>query len=521
METKNLTPEEFVKVKKEDFFNLLFSDKLEDVSFVLDISQGKKGYTALSKHNSNRVAYPIEGMIQKLKTIYNEINPNHFITFEKGDFARITDSIPNIDFITSDLEKQPGIFKSNGFAYYNHWNKSKVMLMVDEFNKDRSLINYEDLDWSSYKNINFLIDHLLNVEENEAIDMNKKPVDIKKHFINWIASCLQKNEKTGMYYLFISPTQGTGKNVFLNIIKTFYGSDFYAEINNDTLLSTHNKLIEGKLFLGYNESEINAKDYDKVNSKLKTLVTEQEIIIRAMYKDQDVQKSLSNMIMNSNLLVPTKIEADDRRGNVIRTSSKPLKQIVREKFNIDVVDFVKSVEDETFIFLCDLLILNVDRKQAKYNAFMTEAKRLIIKSTNTQSTNVLSLMEKNDQAGLKEYFSECESKELLEDFLNQVNARFLTNDIVNKFLHLNLREESNDKDSKMSKKIYWDKKIGTAVSIPFVNQDGNKTSISVRKLSGFKTKNVQELFNPTREVYEKTNEEWQEDFDAMFNKKGE
>lgn len=517
----NFNAEQFVKEKKEEFFKLVSENKLKDLTLVLDISQGKKGYTALSKHDLSKVQYPVEGIIQKLKGIYSEINNGNFLNIEKGDFARLTDIIPNVEFITNDLTKEPGMISRNGFNAYNHWNKSKTMLLVEENNKGLDKLNYEDINWDNYSNINFLINHLLNVEENEATDGENKKVDVKKHFINWLASCLQKNEKTGMYYLFISPTQGTGKNVFLNIIKKYYGSDFYAEINNDTLLSTHNKLIEGKLFLGYNESEINSRDYDKVNSKLKTLVTEDEIIIRAMYKDQDVQKSLCNMIMNSNNLVPLKIESNDRRATVIRTSQKSLKQVVKDNFKIDVNDFVKLVEKESFFFLCDLLRLKVNRNKAKYNALMTDAKKLIIKATNTQSTNVLSLMEKNDREGLKEYFSECEAKDLLEDFLNQVNARFLTNEIVNKFLHLNLREEDNKKENSVSKKIYWDKKIGTAVIVPFTNMDGKKTSISVRKLSGFKTNNVQEFFNPTKEFYEtnKTDEELLNEFDEMMGGK--
>lgn len=513
---KEFDADNFAKEKKNEFFKMIFEDKLQDLTFVLDLSQGKKGYTALSKHNQGKIVYPLEGVMQKLKAIYKEVNPENYMTFDKGDFAIIADSIPNVDYITTDLTRKPGLFKSNGFAHYNHWNRSEMMLLVESFNEGRPEVEYENLDWSSYSNINFLINHLLNIEENEAVDNSKKIIDLKKHFINWLACCLQKNEKTGMYYLFISPTQGTGKNVFLNIIKSYYGSDYYAEINNDTLLSTHNKLIEGKLFLGYNESEINARDYDKVNSKLKTLITEDEIIIRAMYKDQDVQKSLCNMIMNSNLLVPTKIEADDRRANVVRTSGKALKQAVKERFNIDVTEFVKSVEEESFIFLCDLLNLKTDRKKAKFNAVMTDAKKLIIKSTNTQASNVISLMEKNDEAGLREYFSECERDDLIEEFLKQVNSRFLTNDIVNKFLHANLRDEGKESEGKTSKKIYWDKKIGTAVNVPYTNIDGKKTSVSVRKLSGFRTQNIQGYFNDTKEFYEEDDESLKNEFDELF-----
>lgn len=520
MEKKIFNAEEFVKAKKETFFESIFSNKLEDLTFVVDITQGKKGYTALSKTDQSRYVYPIEGLMQKLKSIYKDMNDDHSISFEKGDFSKIIDGIPNVEGIVTDFSKKPGIYKNNGARYYNHWNKSTMMRDIDTFNEGRATIDYTDLNWDSYKHISFLINHLLNVDENPAIDINKNVVDLKKHFINWLAYCLQNNEKTGMYYLFVSPTQGTGKSMFTNIIKDFYGMDYYAEANKDTFLSTHNKMVDGKLFVCLNEIAIETRDYDMFASKLKVLITESDIIIRAMYKDQVMQKSYSNTIINSNQIVPYKIEDSDRRANVVRAPTDGLKVVVEREMKISIQEFHENVQLETFLFLCDILNINTNKKEATYNCLTTEAKKIIIRATNTQAMNVMSLMEKNDQDGLRDYFSECDNEHLFEDFLHQVNSRFLTNDVVNNFLHVNLREDMGQ-GSKMSKKIFWDRRLGSASNVPYTTKEGKKTSISVRKLSGFKTPMIQDYFTPAgfdKEFYEEVENTFDYDDTSFFDK---
>lgn len=481
--------------KKFNFFDKIINDKLEDLTFVIDLSGRGDIYTGLSKTNSLKVNYNIANFSQKIKAMFKEMY-NENLILEKGDIASLTNSIPNVDYIASDLSRDRGIFKENGLTYYNHWNPSQTAIKIKEINSKRDKKEYNEcFDFFKYSHINYLIDHLLNKEENIAVNNKKEIVDLKEYFLNWLSYCLQNNKKTGNSVVFISAMHGTGKNVFSNIVKSFYGNDFYADVNNDTFTGVHNAILDNKLFVFFNESEININDYEKVSSKLKTLITEEEQIIRRMREDQIIKKSYFNMVINSNNSVPFKIEYNDRRFTVIKNKIISLKESVDANIGLTINEFIEQIENETFDFLTDLLNLKTNKNMANHNALMTDAKKVIIKATNTQINNVTNLINTNDITALKDYFFDCEREDLLNEFLEQVSLRFLTNDIVNNFLHLNLREnDRNSNNTKLSKKQFWDKKLGEAKLVVF-NKNGSKTSMQVRTLSNFETKNVEKFYN--------------------------
>lgn len=495
------------------FFDKIIKDELKNLTFVVDLSSKNEMYSALSKHDSNVFTYSINTFSQKLKSLYKEMFGEN-LELQKGDIASLTNSIINVDKIVNDLSIDRGLIFNKGFNFYNHWNPSEVMLKVKEVNSKRNKQKYENnFNWFNYSHINFLINHLLNEEENIALNHKKQKVDLKKHFLNWLSYSLQTNTKSGQAVVFISPMHGTGKNVFSNIIKTYYGKDYYAYVNNDTFTSVHNAILDNKLFVFFNESEIKYQDYEKVSSKLKTLITEEDQIIRKMREDQIIRKSYFNMIINSNNSVPFKIEYNDRRFTVVKNKITSLKEAVENNLNLSITEFVKQVENETFDFLCDLLNLDSEKEQATYNALMTDAKKVIIKATNTQINNVINLINTNDIEGLKDYFFDCEREDLLNEFLEQVSLKFLTNDIVNNFLHLNLKEtdKTENTSSKLSKKQFWDKKLGEAKLVVF-NKNGSKTSMQVRQLSGFETKNVEKFYNKSKNNmtfdYDEDNQEY-------------
>lgn len=494
------------------FFNKIINDELEDLTFVIDLSARNDMYTGLSKWNSEKINYNITSFSQKLKAIYKEMF-NENLELQKGDISSLTNSLYNVDVIYNNLSRKSGFYKDNGKMVYNHWNASKMMKDIEKVNSKRNKEEYSNcFNFFEYSHINYLIDHLLNSEDNISFNSKKEIVDLKQYFLNWLGHSLQNNQKTGNSVVFISPMHGTGKNVFSNIIKKYYGNEFFADANNDTFTSVHNGILDNKLFVFFNESEININDYEKVSSKLKTLITEEDQIIRKMREEQVIKKSYFNMIINSNSSVPFKIEYNDRRFTVIKNKIKNLKDSVKFDLGLDIEDFVKLVEEETESFLTDLLNLKTDSKTAKHNALMTEAKKLIIKSTNTQVNNVINLINTSDIGQLRDYFFDCENEQLLPEFLEQVSLRFLTNDIVNNFLHINLREndKNNNNNTKLSKKQFWDKKIGEAKMVSYKKGE-IKTTTQVRTLSNFESKNVELFYNKsTNNMIFDFNEENQE-----------
>jgi SAM-dependent methyltransferase len=88
--------------KKFNFFDKIINDKLEDLTFVIDLSARGDIYTGLSKTNSLKVNYNIANFSQKIKAMFKEMY-NENLILEKGDIASLTNSIPNVDHIASDL----------------------------------------------------------------------------------------------------------------------------------------------------------------------------------------------------------------------------------------------------------------------------------------------------------------------------------------------------------------------------------------------------------------------------------
>lgn len=482
---------------KEDLFNAVISNKIDGITFCNDLT--KNEIVGFSKIDKQQASYKPAGFIQKLNTIYSEKNPGQFVVIEKNEFLNLRSSIPNIDGSVADLSRPAGVNKVGGFTLFNHWNPSPMMLKLKDRNEGRKKAVYEhNFNFDKYKNINYLIDHLLNIDENKAFNDKKQQVDLKKHFLNLIAHYIQYNKKTGQALLFISPMHGTGKNVFANILKTYFG-DFYADVNNDTFTQQHNGIISNKLFLLFNESEINYKDYEKVSSKLKAWISDEETTVRKMREDQINQKSLFNMIANSNNRVPFKIEHNDRRWTVIRNKSISLKEAVYKDLQMDVQDFVFLVELETEEFLADLLNLQVEEKLAIHNALMTDAKKHIIKETNKKTSNVNQLIKENNITALQEYFIDCDREDMLDTFLKQVSLRFLTANIVNDFLHINVRDASGTESrlaGKLSKKTFWDKELdSTAKVVGYKDLEGKARSVVVRVFEGFKSKNLADYMN--------------------------
>lgn len=486
------------KFTKKDFLENLMNDKLKNFSIVHNLaSESSKRFELLNKNkreiltfNATTIAIKISDLLKSYKLEDTFISENEIYTY-----------IKNVDVVTEEITEPNGFKQENDLSYYNYIIETKIERQIKAMLKDVKKEEFENcFRFNRYPHIDFLIDHLLNVNNEN----NKTTVDIKKHFLNWIANCLQYKEKTGMAYVFISQTHGTGKGVFASILNDFFTELYYAEINNDTMTQQFNGILHNKRFVCFNESEIDYRDYEKASSKLKVMIADKSITLRQMRKDQTNVQSCFNMLINSNSKTPFKIENSDRRMCVIHNSIKPLNLACREEFGISIQDFVNNVKAEQIEFLKDLMNLAVDKKMSTFNAFNNNAKKFIINNTNTQINNLSSLIENKDIDNLIEYFFDVADSEYFEKFLNEVSAGYLSNEIVNGFLSENFREQDL---SKASKKIFWDKKFGESKKVNYKSLSGVQKQARVRILSGFDPKRLEELFNADVLPFENIQEE--------------
>lgn len=273
----------------------------------------------------------------------------------------------------------------------------------------------------------------------------------------------------------------------------FFGS-YFTVVNDSTFAETHNDILEGKRFCLYDEMGSVDKNKD-ISGRIKTAVTSKKDILRKMNKGQVTIDSVFNLAGTSNKEVTHQIEPSSRRETVFK-STKNLEMEIMNKLKMDKFEFFEKLEAERYDFIKDLCLMKVDKFMAT-NAMMTDAKKSIIKLSNTKTIFITELMRDKKYEEIRDYFFDCDKPEMLNTFLKQLEHNFLTNEIVNDFLHANVADHTEKKHGKSSIKQYWDVKLGCSASItPYVKKvDGKETSIAIRRLEGFKKADLQKYMD--------------------------
>lgn len=174
--------------------------------------------------------------------------------------------------------------------------------------------DYKQLDEVKTSIIQPFLNHIHDVIAN-------KNDEVYRYILVWIASILQKpNFKTGTA-LVILGNQGTGKNIFTNVICKLmarYANENVTSI--ESVVGKFNAVLENKKLLVLNELQsIDVNKY--LNSDaLKSVITDSKININQKNEPERLTENVSNFIMVSNNLFPVKIEGTDRRYMVTNTS---------------------------------------------------------------------------------------------------------------------------------------------------------------------------------------------------------
>lgn len=136
-------------------------------------------------------------------------------------------------------------------------------------------------------------------------------------FINWLSCALQRRDNTGTAWIWHG-TFGTGKGVmFTHILSPLFGQSNCTAIRMDELESQFNGFMWNKLLIFVDEMEQSESlFYNRIEAKLKNMITESEVSIRMMYRDARMEHNYTNMIFASNKPAPVMVRPDDRRFNV-------------------------------------------------------------------------------------------------------------------------------------------------------------------------------------------------------------
>lgn len=497
---------------------IIKDDGFKTVSFIYDLNNNPNNFVVIYKNKLKHQELNAGSFYEKLNQVC-QLEGLGFILYGDNDTEKVAkgairNSLPKIDEIIIDPREKKGVVKKDGFIMFNKYSEPKIINHYKQYAQSKKIDddfnNFDiDLETSSEKTVavkkfktvdehfnwdlcplwKYHITRLADPKLNPAKDADGNNVSSFDYFIKWNCHALTCDEKIGVAMMLISETHGTGKGVWVSGIPDYcFGRDYSAKVNNETFTSQFNSIINGKRFLNYDESKVEGHDRTKVEEKLKTLITEKDVMLRAMRKDQEEVASFCNILVNANYGVPYKLSNGDRRHTVFVTSQIPQRIAVRKDLGMRESEYIKQLFEQRDEFLKQLFTFEFDYADVRFNPLNTKAKRRIISGTSTSFDLFVDMARKCDINGIENVCMGLFKEEQLDRILDEVSGGFISNETSKVILEA-LRD-SNGNMSPSQHKRFLDEKIGECERLNVKFDDGSAKKITIRKFPHFN----QELF---------------------------
>jgi hypothetical protein len=128
------------------------------------------------------------------------------------------------------------------------------------------------------------------------------------YFHNWLAFVIQKPKEKTKVAIILRSQQGVGKGFISNILKLWYGSNFFS-LNGTTPDQKFNSFMHNKKVIWIDEVSVVFRDMNVMNS----LITETNIAIERKGVDQTAEVNLANFIGGTNHQLKLPLTTDSRR----------------------------------------------------------------------------------------------------------------------------------------------------------------------------------------------------------------
>jgi len=236
--------------------------------------------------------------------------------------------------------------------------------------------------------------------------------EVVNHFLNWLAVIFQCRTRTQTAWIF-QGTTGTGKGLlFGEIIRPLIGESYCRSMTLPNLEDQFNKFTEQCIVLFVDEVDTDQiRHMDKLMAKLKNLITETKVSVRAMRTDLRETVNYQNIIMASNQPNSMRIEQNDRRFNVA-----PRQEDKLFKPEDDPTMFISRIKEELPAF-ADFLKSFAANEAAARTTLDNDAKRLMQTITQTSIEEVAQAIINGDL----EFFLQLSPK---DEFQLDIDARF-------------------------------------------------------------------------------------------------
>lgn len=507
-------------IQAAEVADLIRKDAFKTVSFIYDLNNNPNNFLVIYKTRLAHQELNASSFYDKIAQVC-QLEGLGFIVYGDSDTAKVAkaqikQAIPKVDEVIIDPRKKKGVIECEGYVQYNKYCEPKAIkelkAYADSLKKEQDIFDDVDFgaktskpkqefktadehfDWSTCELWKYHMTRLADPKLNEAKDAEGNDVNSFEYLLKWIAHTLKSDQKIGVAMMLISETHGTGKGIAVDkLLFDTLGSDYASKVTNETFVKEHNAIIRSKKFLNYDESKVDGKNRTVVEEKLKTLITENKAMVRAMQKDQEEVASFCNIWVNANYGVPYKLSNSDRRHTVFVTSAIPQKIAVRKDLGMRETEYLKLLDEQKDSFLKQLFTWDFDFADVRFNPLNTKAKRRIVSGTNTSFDLFCDLARKNDIAGIENILMGLFTEQVIDKIIDEVSGGYITNEVSKTVLEA-LRD-SNGSMSPSQQKRFLDEKIGESERV----NCGSK-KVTLRKFPHF-SKEIFEFLNSDETVF--------------------
>lgn len=217
------------------------------------------------------------------------------VTLRKLLSAAALETCDNIEYAPENSDKT---YEVDGIKYYNSYRCNKKEMARDEKHEKTAPRVFMD-------HINFI---------------GTSPVE-RVALLNYFAYCVQNiGKKVDWTPLIISTREGLGKSAFAVLFRKIYGDHNCSTVSAHKLLSGWTDFVAEKLFVTSHEVETSESS---ALTELKTLITENRVVVNAKYARTYETNNCANFLLLSNKLSALRLEKNSRRFLVIVNKCEP------------------------------------------------------------------------------------------------------------------------------------------------------------------------------------------------------
>jgi len=177
---------------------------------------------------------------------------------------------------------------------------------------------FEYQKWTEVLDDSTNIDTLLN--HVRLLSGDDRTNDVYNYLLNYLAHMIQYPGILPRVALVLKSIQGIGKNLFFDNFGACFGTQYVLSTADPNHITGRFNNIDKKILCNYDEAS--GKDTFSNNDKIKEMITTESIICEKKGKDAYDITNCMRIVFFSNNDTPVKIEATDRRFQVIECSNK-------------------------------------------------------------------------------------------------------------------------------------------------------------------------------------------------------